>query len=422
SQKPLREIAGELGVATVLEGSVRREGDRVRIVGQLVDASTDKHLWAETYDRKLEDVFAIQSEVAQKIATSLQAALSPEERKRIEEPPTRSMAAYDEYLRAREYYNLYRKPDNETAIEHFQKALELDPGFALAYAGLGDAYGQRAMRFGFPQTEVEASMKASRKAIELAPGLAEGHKALGLAYQVKGAYREALEEYRKALEIAPNHYPAMSNLAASLWFLGNYEESLRWSEKSLPLAPMSAVNAVVAGVSRAALQDDNRAEAILLRAIELQPDIAQTHAQLIRFYLGKGRNREALEHARRALQLNSPDPALVVTAEAELLAGDPRRARQLFEQLLPSSRGLRLARAPSAGIETYVAYLDLQDGRRKEAEALLAESLEVDRRLLEGGSQDWTIAFDMACVHALRGEKDESFRSLELAIEAGWRG
>ncbi len=422
TQKPIREIAAELGVATVLEGSVRRAGNRVRIVGQLVDASTDEHLWSETYDRELEDVFAIQSDVAQRIAASLQATLSPAEKKRIEERPTKSLSAYDHYLRAREYYNLYRKADNETAIEHFQKALELDPGFALAYAGLGDAYAQRALRFGFPQTWLDSSLEASRKAITFAPGLAEGHKALGLAYQARGAYREALESYRRALELAPNHYPAMTNLAAILNFLGRQDESLRWSERAFGLAPTSAVSVLVMASARAVLDDASRAEALFRRALELQPDQAVAHAQLIRLYLRSRRNREALEQAHEALRIASSDPALVVTAEAELLAGDPARARQLFVQFLPSTRGLRLARVSGAGVETYLAYLELQSGRRGEANSLLAESLQIDRRELESGNQDWTVPFDMACVHALRGEKDEAFRWLDRAVESGWRG
>ncbi len=143
TQKPIQTIAAELGVGAVLEGSVRRAGSRVRIVGQLIDARTDEHLWAETYDRELKDVFAIQSEVAQQIAAALRATLSPAEKKRIEQNPTRNLAAYDQYLKGRELYYRYRKADNESALGLFQKALELDPGFALAYAGLGDAYAQR---------------------------------------------------------------------------------------------------------------------------------------------------------------------------------------------------------------------------------------------------------------------------------------
>jgi len=137
--KSLREIGRELDVATILEGSVRRSGDRVRIVSQLVDTRTDEPLWTETYDRQMSDIFEIQSDVAQKIATELRAQLSPEVKRRMERKPTESLEAYDYYLKGREYYYRYRKQDNEHAIELFKKALELDPDYALAYAGLGDA-------------------------------------------------------------------------------------------------------------------------------------------------------------------------------------------------------------------------------------------------------------------------------------------
>jgi len=422
TQKPIRTIAAELGVGAILEGSVRRAGNQVRIVSQLIDARTDEHLWAETYDRKLEDVFAIQSDVAQRIAASLQATLSPAEKKRIEEHSTENLAAYDLYLKGREYYNLYRKADNEAAIGLFQKALELDPGFALAHAGLGDTYAQRAFRFGFPQTWLDSSLEASRKAIALAPGLPEGHKALGLAYQAKGAYREALEAYREALQLAPNHYPAMNNLAAVLNFQGKADEALRWSERAVELAPTTATALLVLGNVRAAMNDPDPAEALIRRAVELQPDLAQAQASLIRFYLHRRRDREALEQARTAVRIASADPALIAAGEAELLAGDPGRARQVFEQFLPSARGVRLMRLSGTGVETYLAYLDVQSGRRREAEALLQESLQVDRRQLESGNQDWTVPFDLACAHALRSEKDEAFRWLDRAVESGWRG
>ena len=239
TQKTIPVIAAELGVATILEGSVRRAGDRVRIVGQLVDARTDEHLWAETYDRELKDVFAIQSEVAQKIAGSLQAALSPAEKKRIEQSPTGNLAAYDLYLKGRELYGHYRKADNEAAIENFQKALQLDSGFALAYAGLGDAYAQRVQRFGFPQSTLESSLEMGRKAIALDPELAEGHKALGLTYFVKGAYRESLGASRRAVELNPNNVGATANVGYSLFVLGRADEAMRDADNN-PNAGRSA--------------------------------------------------------------------------------------------------------------------------------------------------------------------------------------
>jgi len=423
SQKPLREIAAELGVATVLEGSVRRAGERVRIVGQLVDARTDRHLWAETYDRELKDIFAIQSEVAQQIAAALRAALSPVEKRRIEQSPTRNLAAYDLYLKGRELYNHYRKADNEAAIELFQKALELDSGFALAYAGQGDAYAQRVQRFGFPQSWLASSLEMSQKAIALDPELAEGQKALGLASFVKGAYRESLDASRRAVEINPNQAAAINNVGFELWSLGRPDEALPWLLRSVELDPKSPSTPAGVGGCYAVLGDASQAELWLKRSLELQPD-NNAHAYLIWLYLHQRRDKEALRQARTAMTLLAEDLQLsYATAIAELMTGNLPRARQLFERVLSAFRGTRVgARNAGAGVETHLAYLRLRAGQRSEAETLLEESLAADRRAAKDGNQDWSVPYDTACVHALRGEKVEAFRSLQQAVEAGWRG
>src|SRR5262249_36848891 len=142
--KTIREIGKELGAGVVLEGSVRRAGDQVRITAQLINASTDEHMWAETYDKEYREVFAIQSDVAQKIAHALQATLSPEEKQRIEKVPTGNVDAYSYYLAGREHYYRYVPADNEEAIKLFRQSIGLDPQYAAAYAGLADAMAQTA--------------------------------------------------------------------------------------------------------------------------------------------------------------------------------------------------------------------------------------------------------------------------------------
>ena len=423
TQKPVREIAAELGVATVLEGSVRRAGNQVRIVGQLVDARTDQHLWAETYDRELKDVFSIQSEVAQKIAGALEATLSPAEKRRIEQSPTQNLAAYDQYLKGRELYYHYRKPDNEDAVEHFRKALELDPGFALAYSGLGDAYAQRVLRFASPHAELQRSYEMSHKAIALDAGLAEGYKALGLAHLVAGTYRESLDASKKAVDLNPNHATATANLGAVLLFLGRFDEALRWYHRAAELDPRNAVLASAFGVVYTALGDSKQAERWSKRSLELQSDLGQGHANLIYFYLHERRYAEATQQSASALAL-LPNDAFALTAAGNeaLLTGNLAGARPIFEKALPLLRGTRGYRDAGAGVETNLAFVRLRSGDRAGAEALLDESLAADRRATEEGSQDWTIPYDTACVHALRGQTDDAFRWLDKAVEAGWRG
>jgi len=177
------------------------------------------------------------------------------------------------------------------------------------------------------------------------------------------------------------------------------------------------------GVIHAALGNLAEAERWLKRSLELQPELGQTHAYLIWLYLQQRREPDALQQARAAVTL-LPEDAWVLNAAAmaELLTDDLPRAQQLFEQAFPAFRGTRGFRDGGAGVETHVAYLRLRNRRPTEAEALLEESLATDRRLADEGKQDWSVPFDTACVHALRGEKDEAFRWLDKAVEAGWRG
>ena len=424
TQKPVREIAAELGVATVLEGSVRRAGSQVRIVGQLVDARTDEHLWAETYDRDIKDVFAIQSEVAQQIAGALRATLSPAEKRRIGQAPTQDLVAYNDYLKGRDLYYHYRKAENESAIVFFQRAVAQDSGFALAYAGLGDAYGQRVMRFGFPLADLESSLEMSRKAVALDPELAEGHKALSLSYYARGALRESLVEARRAVELNPNQVTAIVYIGLVLRGLGKFDEALPWLIRTTELDPKNPVYPVSLGTAYDALRDKKQAERWLRRSLELQPDFGQGHAYLIQFLLGQHRDAEALRQARNTeMELPNDSWPLLGAGVAELMAGDSGRAEQLLTKVYSSFRGARSSRQTGGpGVETLRAFLLTQAGKRGEANALLEESLTTDRRLAEEGNQDWSVQYDEACVHSLRGEKDEAFHWLDKAVEAGWRG
>jgi len=423
SQKPIPAIASELGVATVLEGSVRRAGDRVRITGQLIDARTDQHLWAETYDRDLKDVFAIQSEVAQRIAAALSATLSPAERKRIEQPPTRNLAAYDLYQKGRELYNRYTREDNDEAIRLFRKALEIDPGFALAYAGLADSHAQGAIRFGMPPSAFSTSLEMSRKAIALDPELPEGYKALGMAYFSKAAYRQALEASRRAVEINPNHQPAITNVGLLLWLLGRPDEGLPRLVRGTELDPSGPVAAISLSTCYSTLGEADRSEQSLKRALVLQPRGSQANSHLIYFYLAEHREAEARRQTEEALQFLSDSRFVMAAGMMEMTVGSRDRARQLFERILPSVRGYGTGNRQAApGVETVLAYLLLQQGERERAGALLEESLAADRDGLAAGNEDWGVPFDAACAHAIRGEKDEAFRWLDKAIEAGWRG
>ncbi len=232
STMSLPEIGHELRVASIVEGSVRREKGTVRITAQLIDVATDRHLWSQAYDRDLEDIFEIQRDVADRIARALQAELSPKERRDLERQPTHEVAAHNYYLRGREQYLRYERGANESAIELYTAALDLDPNFALARAELASAYALRVANYGFGPESADRAFATAQQALESDPELPEAHKALGLAYAVRGRALQARLSYRRALELRPDYDEAIHNIALLLFQLGEWDEAGRWQRRA----------------------------------------------------------------------------------------------------------------------------------------------------------------------------------------------
>ncbi len=241
TDKSIGEIAQELGVETILEGSVRRAGEKVRIVSQLINAKTDGHLWAETYDRDYADIFAVQTDVAENIATALKATLTPKEISSIESEPTENMAAYDYYLKGRYYWRVKSDPEgNMLAAEMLEKAVELDPNFTLAYAWL--ARVDFTLYYWLPLDPTPERLKrgkyALEKAISLDPDLPEVHYAQARYYDlVEGDYKKALMNYSKANEGKPNNSYTNMRTGRTYMHLGEWEKAERYLLKSYELDP-----------------------------------------------------------------------------------------------------------------------------------------------------------------------------------------
>ncbi len=236
----LKQIAGDLNVATVLEGSVRRAGNRVRITTQLSDARTDEVLWSETYDREMKDVFEIQTDVSQNIARALQAKLSPAEVTEIREVRGENVEAYDLYLRGLAEFRKVRKEENERAIELYKQAVGKDPNYALAYAALADAYTMKVATFEEPPAWLDAAIQAAEKAIALDPRCEEAHAALGSAYTNKGWIRRAIFAYEKALQINSNYADAALSLSTLYFWTGRWDKAWPLLRRSVETAPDSA--------------------------------------------------------------------------------------------------------------------------------------------------------------------------------------
>ena len=414
STKSVPEIGRELDVGAVLEGSVRRAGDRIRITSQLIDARTDRHIWAETYDRTASDLFGIQTDVAERIARELRVRLSPAEKKRIGRPATVNLEAYGLYVQGRERYYRYTKEDNETAIELFRKAVELDPSYALAYAGLGDAYAMRRLSFGFPADALEAALEMSRKALDLDPELAEGHKALGLVLDARGDSDAALDSYYRAVELNPNYAPVISNIGSIQYARGRYDEALKWLKKAVELQPGVPRFYGMLALPYFYLGDDAAASRWLNLAVELQPQGAFPRLLLAYIDLYGGRTDAARSRVADVLR-DHPDEANGQDAagDIEIVAGRWEAANGHFRRLvdLTSWEGQPANK---------LAFTLLKLGKRREAEDLLRKNLDFCVGMKEIDREGSPVRYYLAEAYALLGRQTEALDALDKAAADGY--
>ena len=238
--KTVEEIGADLGVNFLLTGSVRKANEQIRVTCQLIQVNPEEQTWAENFDRQLNDIFRIQSEVATNIAGQLQTNLTIEEERRINLEPTQNLRAYTLYLKGREAYGRYTSEGIKDAISLFKESIEEDPSLALAYAGLADAYAQLAFLNILPKTYYDSALLLGKRSVEINPELAEGWKSLGLVYHYTGELVKSQKHYEKSLEINPNYYPAVTNLVGNYGMQGYFDKAMLTAAKSLKLNPLAS--------------------------------------------------------------------------------------------------------------------------------------------------------------------------------------
>jgi len=314
----IREIGKKLEVSAVLEGSVRKMGNKIRISVQLINVANGYQLWSERYDREIEDVFAIQDEIAQNIVKALRVVLSEDETPAIEKMPTENVEAYDYYLRGRKYFHQHRRTSIEFARQMFTRAIEIDPEYALAHAGIADCCSILYMYFDARESNLKQADSASRKALQLAPGLAEAHSARGLAYSLSKQYDLAMKEFETAMTLDPKLYEApyfygRARLAQGQWF-----EAAPLFEKAAAIRPddyqaPSFLAAAYAGQGRIheASKASHKAVGVIERWLDLNPDDARALNLGATIWSNLGQHEKALEWARRSLVIDKEDPQLL---------------------------------------------------------------------------------------------------------------
>ncbi|HET6341532.1 MAG TPA: adenylate/guanylate cyclase domain-containing protein, partial [Gemmatimonadota bacterium] len=328
-QGDVREIADKLSVATVLEGSVRKAGVRVRITAQLIGAEDGYHLWSETYDRNLEDIFAIQDDIANAIVTALKATLTGEERKKLVTPATDNLEAYTLYLKGRFHYNKDTETDLRKSLDLYQKALQHSPDFAKAWAGIADSWMHLADDYVPPEQGYAAAKEAAEKALALEPELAEAHTARG---KVLGWYDWEFSAgelaLRRAVAANPNYADAHWALGSLLPTTGHMKEALEEIRTAQMLDPLSPVTSY--WLARYLLYVRRTEEAIeeSRRALSLDPDFAHGVGILGRAQLLQGANEEAVASLRRSAELSRSNTFQAYLAYGLAATGHEEESRE----------------------------------------------------------------------------------------------
>jgi len=335
TQKPLPQVAQELDADIIVEGSVMRAGDRVRVTAQLIDAASDHHIWARNYERTVRDVLTLQGEVAGAIAREVKGALTPSQQGRLSQRRAIDPAVYELYLRGRQAWNLRTDAGFEAATAYFQQAIQKDPSFALAYAGLSDVYVLPTTRpaLGAPAAARAKALQAATRALELDATLAEAHTSRAAVYFFQDRNREAAEhEFRRALELNPGYPTARQWYAILLAELGRDEEALLHGRESVALDPLSGPMRQALGLVHYYGRRYADAVTELGRAMELAPQLPLARAIMAKALFQQKMYREAIQAAESATEPRSTD-LLAILGLSYLHAGDRTHAEAILRDL-----------------------------------------------------------------------------------------
>ena len=378
ANKSVGEIGRELKVGTILEGSIRKAGGRVRITIQLIDVGSEAPIWAQKYDRELEDVFKIQTDIAERVADALKINLLRENRALIEQKAPDDIGAYVLYLRGRFYWSRRTKEDIERAIAYFGEAIQKDPNYALAHAGMADCYTLMGRHLYLPAKDAfEKAREYANKALELNDRLAEAHTSLAaVLMNYDWDWDAAEEQFRHAIHLNPNYATAHYWHSVLLQTKGKLQESITAVEKAQVLDPLSPV--IGMGVAQAYLFSEQYDKGIeeCRKYLEMNPDSVVAHDFLIHLYVQNGSFEKATNEARRLVDISE--------RKAEATA--------------------------------HVAYVYAASGKTEEAKKLLAASVADPNADPTLGLSNPTI---FITVYSILGDQDSGFRWGEKAFESG---
>ena len=412
----IRTIADKLEVDYIMEGSVRKHGNKVRITCQLIQADDGFHVWADSYDRDMEDLFEIQADVARKVAGALEIALAPTELKDIEKKPTLDVRAYNYYLQGREYYFGYANNREylELAISMFERALEVDSNFALAYAGLSDCYSSYVMyAIDVKLSWLEEAERVAQKALSLDPDLAEAHRALSRLYSVQGKTEEAIQAAERAVEANP-HYAEAWRLLGN-WYMG----AKRYAEAEEALLKAMEVKPTESGLFTGLIQlyhlwgKHEKADEYFRKGVEVQPTNDAIYTRMSGLLISRGDLQRAKQMAYKALELNPQSDGGLATLFSIFLLTEEVDSAAFY---LQSTR----QRNPGPDFYTNMAIVAFKREDEKLAHSYLDSSLELLEPMLQelkGTPGEFQIRSAIALVLSMKEEREKAMEEVNIVRE-----
>ena len=337
----LREIARQLGVANILEGSVQKASDQVRVNVQLINAMNDAHLWADTYDRKVTDIFAAESDISKTIADTLQAKLTGSELQAMAKVPTANTEAYELYLKGRFFWNKRTGADLKRAIDYFNQAIAKDPNYALAYAGLADSYTLLSVfSAASPQDSIPQARAAAKKALELDNTLAEAHASSGrILSGYDYDFERAIAEFERAIQLNPNYatsYHWISN--GPLTARGEFDRAITEGKRAVELDPLSMIDNADLGQIYFYARRYDEAISQVGKAIEIDPHSYLAHYYLGQIYQLQGHLTEAIAEYQKAVELDDDPQALAFLGQAQARIGQHDKAQKILSRMTEEAK------------------------------------------------------------------------------------
>ena len=410
------EVGKTLDAETVLKGTVRLRGNNLRVFAELIDVATSNNIWAQTFDENYDRIFDIQSKLAETIADVLKATLSTTEKNLIRHQQTGNIAAYEIYLKGRDLYSKFQRSNNDEAIGLFREAIDRDPTYALAWAGLADAFAQKNVRFGEATSWLDSAQKAADKSLALDSTLAEGYKSLGVTNYYRGLYDRSQVYLEKAVALNPNYSQAISNLGVIYFVQGQLAKTIQAQKKSAAMNPLNQIPFQIIGWCYRLLGNYADAQQWLEKSLKIKPFL-DAYREMAYTHIIQGNKALALPIISQMVGLDSTNTRnLEFAALVAHMAGQTAQAKTLFEKALQYNPNLGTDEKSITPVS--LGQILLYNGQRIDAEIYLDNCQQLNLKAIDNGSQDDDPRLVLAAIEAIKGNKAAALGWLGKAMDA----